>query len=88
MSSRGKRDAASKSGASVHPATDELTIRSLRSAQDDLQTLRLFDALGRLALEQTMTGPLIRLDVHHLHGFFSVVLDHGSARLVGRVLIN
>jgi hypothetical protein len=34
-----------------------------------------------------MDGPIKQLDVAELQGFYSIVLDSGAARFVGRVVI-
>lgn len=49
--------------------------------------LSLLDATGREVLSADMHGPLKVLDVSHLNGFFTVVIDTGGLRMTGRVII-
>jgi len=71
-----------------NPASSHLSIRCAGLEENEIAQVRLFDATGKQALVVPMRGPLLQLDVSRLNGLFMVVVDRGSERSTGRVIIH
>jgi hypothetical protein len=69
------------------PAHGSLSVMCSGLATEPSAQLRFVDATGRIVLSKTMQGPLMALDVSHLNGFFTVVVESNGTRLTGRVII-
>ena len=72
---------------SPNPADDRLTIELAGKDAHLGGRLALIDPTGRAVLTLKLDGPLMRLDVAAFHGFYIVVMELGSGRLVGKVVI-
>jgi len=71
-----------------NPASGHLSIRCAGLEENEISQVRLFDATGKQAMVVPMRGPLLQLDVSRLNGLFMVVVDRGSERFTGRVIIH
>jgi len=70
-----------------NPASGHLSLRCKDMKENETAQVLLFDATGKQAMAAVMRGPLLRLDVTPLNGLFMVVVNRGSERFTGRVII-
>jgi hypothetical protein len=70
-----------------NPTRGALSLLCSSLGDEDNTQILIFDAMGREVLSRNMRGKSTVLDVSSLKGLFTVVLNTGVTRFVGRVVV-